>query len=104
MRNEQEGDIVVNVADTLERWTNGVVRAGIHRVVPPNMPEGGHEDRENRQAEWTVPARRSAVMFYRAKCTTSVGPMTEFVTSQRPPQYDEITAMQYLQLKNEQLY
>ena len=30
-------EMIVNVADTLERWTNGVLRAGLHRVNNPEM-------------------------------------------------------------------
>ena len=34
-------DMVVNVADTLERWTNGVLRAGLHQVNIPMRREIG---------------------------------------------------------------
>ncbi|KAI9659979.1 MAG: hypothetical protein M1821_001331 [Bathelium mastoideum] len=100
----EDGDMIVNVADTLERWTNGTLTAGVHQVVPPTMPLEANGHAQNGQTEKTVPARRSAVMFYRASGGTSVGPMPEFVTGEWPARYDDITAMQYLQSKNRHLY
>ena len=101
------GDMVVNVADTLERWTNGFFKAGVHRVVPPSASTAEHSRLRDSGAENSqsmVAERRSAVMFYRASGGTSVGSMPEFVTADRPALFEDITAIQYLQSKNKHLY
>ncbi|KAH8424959.1 putative oxidoreductase, 2OG-Fe(II) oxygenase family [Aspergillus melleus] len=38
------GSITVNIADTLERWTNGFLPSSVHRVVAP-PPDQAHIDR-----------------------------------------------------------
>lgn len=104
---QEVGDMVVNVADTLERWTNGLIKAGIHRVVPPSAllaRDPGLQGGEAEKVHSMVSERRSAVMFYRASGGTSVGPMPEFVTIDRPALFEDITAIQYLQSKNKHLY
>ena len=89
-------EMVVNVADTLERWTNGTLRAGLHQVNPSD--EMG--DREGGR----VAPRSSIVFFFRANEAASAGPIPSFVTPQRPARYSEITALEYLQQLNGKLY
>ena len=99
---EQPTDIIVNVGDTLERWTNGILRAGVHRVDAParfKMPTGFADVGES-----VVPQRQSTVMLYRAQGSASVGPLPEFVTSDRQPEFEEMTALQYLTSRNKLLY
>ncbi|KAI2777460.1 Clavaminate synthase-like protein [Daldinia loculata] len=90
---EQEGDVVLLVSDTLERWTNGNLRAALHRVGLP--PETGMS---------RVPERRSAVMFFRPPPTADVGPKSQFVSADNPARYDYITAGDYLKVNNKKLY
>ncbi|KAI1662787.1 Clavaminate synthase-like protein [Daldinia decipiens] len=90
---EQEGDVVLLVSDTLERWTNGRLRAALHRVALP--PEAGTS---------RVPERRSAVMFLRPPPTADIGPKPQFVSADNPALYDHITAGDYLRLSNKKLY
>jgi len=90
---EQEGDLVLFVGDTLERWTNGYLRAAIHRVGLPSA-----------SGLKTVPERRSAVMFYRAPPTASLGPLPYFVNASNPARYEQVTASEYLKQHNRRLY
>ncbi|KAI0849315.1 Clavaminate synthase-like protein [Daldinia vernicosa] len=90
---EQEGDVVLLVSDTLERWTNGELRAALHRV---GLPPGTETSR--------VPERRSAVMFFRPPPTEDIGPKSQFVSAEKPARYDHITAGEYLRLNNKKLY
>ena len=93
-------DLIVNVSDTLERWTNGVIQAGVHRVNVPAPLLSKSTISGDSATEDVVPERRSIVMLYRAKGETSVGPLPEFVTPKRPAKFDEMNAADYLALKN----
>ncbi|CAI6342062.1 unnamed protein product [Periconia digitata] len=99
---EKEGDMVLLVSDTLERWTNGYLRAAVHRVgsppaITPSIvaPESGNTH---------IPERRSAVMFYRAPPHIPLGPLSHFVSADRPSGYDNVTAEEYLKRHNKRLY
>ncbi|TLS25368.1 hypothetical protein PpBr36_06901, partial [Pyricularia pennisetigena] len=85
----QKAEMVVNASDTFERWTNGVVRAGLHRVALPY---------DERRA--VVPERYSCAFFQKASRETSAGPLPQFVTEENPARYDEITALQFQQRRN----
>ncbi|QBZ53675.1 hypothetical protein PoMZ_09363, partial [Pyricularia oryzae] len=82
-------EMVVNASDTFERWTNGVVRAGLHRVTLPC---------DEKRA--VVPERYSCAFFQKASRETSAGPLPHFVTEDNPARYDEITALQFQQRRN----
>ncbi|KAI1335305.1 Clavaminate synthase-like protein [Xylariaceae sp. FL0016] len=95
---EQEGDLVLLVSDTLERWTNGQLRAAVHRVgTPPVSPTGS-------SGAHHVPERRSAVMFFRAPPTADLGPLPCFVSKADPAKYEHVTAGEYLKRHNKRLY
>ena len=82
-------ELVVNISDTFQRWTNDVIRAGLHQVdVPTSM---------KRVDEGVCPDRYSSIFFLKADRNTSVGPLAEFVTKDRPAAYDECTALEYQQ-------
>lgn len=92
---EEEGDMVLLASDTLERWTNGYIRAAVHRVgLPPAAST----------ATARVPERRSAVMFFRAPPTADLGPLPHFVSDRNPAKYEHITAGEYLKRHNRRLY
>ena len=92
----QASEMVVNISDTFQRWTNGVIRAGLHRVdVPPELK--GKES-------GICSDRYSNIFFFKASRDTSVGPLPEFVTPQRPAKYDDITALQFQQQMTKILY
>ena len=89
-------ELVVNISDTFQRWTNDVIRAGLHQVnVPVWMKE---------LDEGVCPDRYSSIFFFKADRNTSVGPLAEFVTKDRPAMYDECTALKYQQRMTKVLY
>ncbi|GLI80601.1 hypothetical protein PoHVEF18_008956 [Penicillium ochrochloron] len=91
-----ENELIVNTSQTFQRWTNGVVRAGLHQVnVPPHM---------SAITEGYIPERYSSVFFLKAHREVSVGPIEQFVTEERPAIYPSITALQYQQEMTEILY
>lgn len=89
-------EMVVNISDIFRRWTNNVIRAGVHHVtVPPNakvLTEGFFQE------------PYSCVFFFKAHRDISAGPLPHFVTEKRPAGYDEITALQYQQRMTKVLY
>lgn len=99
---EEEGDIVLLVSDTLERWTNGYLRAAVHRVGLPSIAPSSN--RMSRSGLERVPERRSAVMFFRAPPTANLGPLPYFVSAQNPAKYEHMTAGEYLKNHNKRLY
>ena len=92
----QKSEMIVNISDTFQRWTNGTIRAGLHQVSSPPAFKA--------DADGILPERHSCVFFFKASRDTSAGPLPEFVTEETPAQYDEITALQYQQRKTRELY
>jgi isopenicillin N synthase-like dioxygenase len=94
-------EMVVNISDTLQRWTNNAIRAGVHQVSVPRalqMNGGGG------LGEAIVPVRHSAIFFFKPHRETSAGPLSEFVTKDSPAAYDEITALEYQKRRTRVLY
>ena len=89
-------DMIVNIGDTLERWTNGVLKAAIHQVSPA---ENVRDKNNGKIAE-----RSSIVFFVKANGVASVGPISCFVTAKRPAMYSEMTVSEYLQQSNTKLF
>ena len=77
-------EMVVNVSETLQRWTNGRLPAGLHRV---NVPEGLQGD--------VVPERFTVAYFCKADRDADVGALREFVPEGKEPAYESITAIDY---------
>jgi isopenicillin N synthase-like dioxygenase len=92
----QQSEMIVNISDTFQRWTNGVIRAGLHQV---SSPPAFKADKDG-----VLPERHSCVFFFKASRDTSVGPLPEFVSDERPAQYDEITALEFQQRMTKELY
>ena len=89
--------MVVNVSETLQRWTNNVLPAGLHRVnVPVELAE--------EQTDRLLAERYSLAYFVKADRTSSVGPLKHFVTGERAPAYENITAIEYHQRRLESAY
>ncbi|KAF9882700.1 hypothetical protein FE257_005508 [Aspergillus nanangensis] len=84
-----EDEVVIIVSETMERWTNGVLCAGLHRVSRPRDIE-----------DEFVPERWSLVYFNKADRHVNVGSFKEFVTSDRPPIHKNLTALEYQTLRN----
>ncbi len=79
----EEGDLVINVGDMLERHTNNKLRSTIHRVVNP--------PRES----WSEP-RYSIPFFMHPRSEMKLNCLEECITDENPKQYDDITAGQFL--------
>lgn len=94
----QRSEMVVNISDTFQRWTNGVTKAGLHQVsAPPAF-------RNSAAPGGILPEQHSCVFFFKASRNTSAGPLPDFVTADNPAQYDEITALEYQQGMTGELY
>lgn len=82
-------EMVVNISETFQLWTNDVITAGIHQVtIPPTMKT---------LTAGRIPARRSCAFFLKADGDASVAPLSQFVTADRPAVYMEMTALEYHQ-------
>ena len=79
----QPGEIVVNVGDMLERYTNKVLKSTIHRVVnPPNT--------QLNKARYSIP------FFMHANPEASLACLPSCITPQNPKQFEDITAGDFL--------
>lgn len=84
-------EMVVNVSETLQRWTNDCLPAGLHRVsLPPLLEEG------------LVPERYSIAYFCKADRDASVGALCPF--SRPNTAYHDITALEYQRQRLESAY
>lgn len=88
-------EMIVNVCDTLERWTNSVLRAGLHQVSAPKELKDS--------SEAVVPERFSVAFLMKANREALVGSLPEFV-GEEPSKYDDITALEYQRRKNHVVY
>ena len=84
---EHPNEMVINVGDTFERWTNGLLPAGLHQVSAPT------EYKHLKTGE--LPVRYSSVFFLKANRDVSVGSLPQFITPQSPAGYSDITAHQF---------
>ena len=93
---DSEAEMVVNIGETYQRWSNNVFAAGLHRVTKPvTVAELDGE---------MIPDRISIAFFCKADREVSVGPILRFVTPQHPAEYDDITALQYQEQRNQATY
>ena len=91
-----QAEMVVNVSETLQRWTNGTLGAGLHRV---NVPE----DLEGKETGM-LPERYSIAYFCKADRGASVGPLRQFVNEGVEPKYEDISAIEYHQQRLQSAY
>lgn len=84
-----DDEVVVIVSETFQRWTNGSVRAGLHRVTKPREMTGD-----------MVPERWSLVYFNKADRNVNVGPLEQFVSAETKPLYEDLTALEYQAMRN----
>ncbi|PPJ53662.1 hypothetical protein CBER1_00897 [Cercospora berteroae] len=73
-----EGSFIINVADFLMRWSNGVFRSTVHRVVP--IPE----------TRWSCP------FFFSINYEQLVETLPSCITPDNPSQYKPIRAGEYV--------
>ncbi|GAP93383.1 putative gibberellin 2-oxidase [Rosellinia necatrix] len=80
-------EMIVNAGDTLMRWTNGKVVSGIHQVMVP--------ERLKKVDGVILPERYSIAHLFKAQRQVSIGPLSQFVTTEVPAKYPDMTALQY---------
>ncbi|KAF2834044.1 Clavaminate synthase-like protein [Ophiobolus disseminans] len=78
-------EMVVNVSETLERWTNGQLAAGVHRVSAPAATT----------CDAVLAARYSNAFFVKADRQTDVGVLQTFVRNGEACRYSPMTALEY---------
>ena len=89
-------ELVVNVADTLQRWTNGIVPAGLHQVT---IPSG-----QRHEVGGKLQDRFSIAYFLKSNRDESVGSLPEFVSEKRPAEYEHVSAIDYHKRRHALLY
>lgn len=94
---DDPAEMIINVGDTLTRWTNGRITGGFHQVSVPKAMKGAAGAR-------VVPARMSMAYLFKAGRNTSVGPLPRFVSAERPPVFPDITALDFQRWRNSIIY
>lgn len=89
-------EMIVNVGDTLTRWTNGKILGGIHQVTTPDAMKG--------EKGLILPPRLSMAYLFKAQRDVSVGPLPKFVSAAEPARYSDITALEFQRWKNSIVY
>ena len=89
-------ELVVNVADTLQRWTNDILPAGLHQVTIP----GSRRD----EVGGKLQERFSIAYFMKSNREESVGSLPEFVSEKRPAEYEHVSAIDYHKRRHAVLY
>ncbi|KAI9150499.1 2-oxoglutarate-dependent dioxygenase gloC [Paramyrothecium foliicola] len=84
-------EMLVNAGNTLQRWTNGRILAGVHRVTVPEPLK----DMKAEDEDVLIPARYSLAFLLKAQRTVSMGPLPQFVTAENPAKYDYVNAIEY---------
>ena len=79
----EEGEIVINVGDMLQRLTNNYLKSTTHRVVNPP------------RSEWHKP-RLSIPFFLHPRSDMDLTCLSSCITEERPLAYQPITAGEYL--------
>jgi isopenicillin N synthase-like dioxygenase len=82
-------EIILNISETLQRWTNDVLPAGLHQVTTPPDLKGA--------SEGVIGERFSIAYFCKADRGTSVGTLPPFVHPVEGAKYEDITALEYHQ-------
>ncbi|KAL2864799.1 Clavaminate synthase-like protein [Aspergillus lucknowensis] len=89
-------EMIVNVGDTLTRWTNGKITGGVHRVTTPEAMK--------EESGLIVPPRISMAYLFKAARDVSVGPLPKFVSSAEPAKFPDITALEFQKWRNSIVY
>lgn len=82
-------ELIVNVSETLQRWTNGRLPAGLHRVGLPPELDGGEKE--------VLAERFSVPYFCKADRAATVGCLEPFVEPGAKAAYEDMTAIEYHQ-------
>lgn len=86
---ESDYELIINVSETLQRWTNDVLPAGLHQVtIPPTLKS---------VEDGIIPERHSVAYFCKADRAALVGTMEHFMTAASEARYPNMTALEYHQ-------
>lgn len=89
-------EMIVNVGDTLERWTNAKLTGGVHRV---SVPQGITDE----NGATTLNERFSMAYLFKAERNMSVGPLPQFMNFDKE-NFPSITALEFQKWRNNTLY
>ncbi|KAL5380164.1 hypothetical protein DPSP01_007964 [Paraphaeosphaeria sporulosa] len=89
-------EVGVYIGDTLVHKTNGHLKAAVHHVVAPVSLK----DRE----DGVMPERFTIALFAKADRHADVGPMPQFITSETPQRFPNLTALELHNKRVGQLY
>lgn len=81
-------EMIINISETMQRWSNDELPAGVHRVTAPRAWPG-------MDAGEPVPCRYSIAYFTKADRSAPVGSLRSFVRKDAKPVYEDITAAEY---------
>jgi isopenicillin N synthase-like dioxygenase len=89
-------EVGVYIGDTLVHKTNGHLKAAVHHVVAP-------VSLKNRE-DGVMPERYTIALFAKADRHADVGPMPQFVTTETPQRFPNLTALELHNKRVGQLY
>jgi isopenicillin N synthase-like dioxygenase len=89
-------EMIVNVGDTLTRWTNGRILGGVHQVTVPEAMKGARGV--------TIPSRISMAYLFKAGREVSLGPLPSFFSATNPAKFADMTALEYQRWRNSIIY
>ncbi|KAL9584103.1 MAG: hypothetical protein Q9203_004801 [Teloschistes exilis] len=89
-------EMIVNVSETLQRLTNGRLRAGLHRVGAPQESD--------EMAQGLLKERFSVPFFCKADRNATVGSLKEFVRPGEKALYEDMSAIQFHQSRLKSAY
>lgn len=96
LESASKSEMIVNIGDTLQRWTNDTLCSVNHRVtIPVQMKE---------QQEGLIPGRLSVGFFGKANRDESLRSLPEFLGSHESLNYEDITASDYYKQMQEKTY
>lgn len=81
------GTFVVNIADSLMRWTNDLFQSTVHRAINISGKE-----------------RFSIPIFWGADYDRRIKPLESCVSKERPSRYAEIGVQEFINWRNQQTY
>ncbi|KAF9776599.1 hypothetical protein IL306_005197 [Fusarium sp. DS 682] len=82
--------MIVNIGDSLQRWTNASLKAVVHRVRKPT---------DQYTDDSMIPSRYSIAFFGKPNRDVLLTPFPKFVSKEHPCLYEPITAGNYNQSK-----
>jgi len=87
LQQESPYELIVNVSETLQRWTNDALPAGLHQVTIPRALRN--------KDDGVIPERYSIAYFCKADRNALVGTMEHFIDSADDAKYENVTALEY---------